>query len=173
MSVRFILAALGLLGSSAQAVAAQTGALFLLVPFGARAVAVGEAVSADTTLGSEGLWWNAAALSRLPQREAAIHFSKTQLANSLMFAFAVPSRVFGTLAIGGYDVNYGDQQATDQFNGQPIGVISNHNSLLAVSYATPVGQRLGIGLSYKFDLGLYVTITQFPCVGRRDGRRVG
>ena len=135
--------------SAATTLHAQSGALFLLVPFGAKAVGMGEAVSADTTLGTEGLWWNAAALSRLPEKEVSIHHSKTLIATSEMLTFAVPSKVIGTLALGAYIVDYGDQQATDE-NGQPLGVITNRNYLLAASYGTPVGKRLALGVTYKF-----------------------
>ncbi|MBL0172350.1 MAG: PorV/PorQ family protein [Gemmatimonadaceae bacterium] len=159
MISRLLVALLALLLGSAPVLSAQSGALFLLVPFGARAVSMGEAISADTTLGSEGIWWNAAALARLPSKEVALHYSQTLLANSVMVSVAVPSRIFGTLALSGYDVNYGDQQATDPFNGQPIGVISNHNYLLAASYATPVGKRLSLGVSYKF------LVLRFACSG--------
>lgn len=138
---------------------AQDGGLFLLFPFGARAVAMGEAVSADTALGSEAVWWNAAALARIPQRELALHHSSTLIANSDMFTFVVPSRVIGTLAFSAYLVNYGDQQATDPFSGQPTGTITNLNYLLMASYGTPVGKRLSIGVSYKF------LILRFACSG--------
>jgi hypothetical protein len=148
--LRKCIAALLLVLGCASTAHSQSGALFLLVPFGARAVGMGEAISADTALGAEGVWWNAAALARQKSKEAALHYSQTLLANSVMATVVVPSRVFGTLAMGAYDVNYGDQQATDQFTGAPIGVFSNHNYLLAVSYATPVGKRLGFGLTYKY-----------------------
>ena len=159
MILRVCVGVLGLLLGSASTVVAQSGALFLLVPFGARAVGMGEAISADTALGAEGIWWNAAALSRQKHKEAAVHYSQTLLANSVMMSVVIPSRVFGSLALGAYDVNYGDQQATDQFTGQPIGVISNHNYLLAAAYATPVGKRLSVGLTYKFIM------LRFKCSG--------
>lgn len=146
--LRVVSCVLALLGAST-ALEAQSGALFLLVPFGARAVGLGEAVSADTTLGSEGIWWNAAALARLPSKEVALHHSKTLIATSEMLTVAIPSKVIGTIAFAGYAVDYGDQQATDA-QGQPIGVITNRNYLLSLSYGTPVGKRLGIGVTYKF-----------------------
>lgn len=138
---------------------AQSGALFLLVPFGARAVGSGQAVSADTTLGVESLWWNPAGLARLGKREVALHHSQTVLANSDMFTVAFPSKILGTLAVGGYLVDYGDQQATDPYSGQPTGVITNRNYLLTASYATPVGQRLNLGVTYKF------LMLRFACSG--------
>ena len=66
-----------------------------------------------------------------------------------MLTVAVPSKVIGTLALGAYIVDYGDQQATGE-NGEPIGVITDRNYLLALSYGTPVGKRLGVGVTYKF-----------------------
>lgn len=163
MNVRSVLplvcALVGALMGGASAIEAQSGALFLLVPFGARAVGMGEAVSADTSLGSEGIWWNAAALARMPRKELALHHSQTIIANSEMLTFAVPSRVFGTLAFAAYIVDYGDQQATDDITGQPVGVISNRNYLVSLSYGTPVGKRLSVGVAYKF------LMLRFACSG--------
>lgn len=138
---------------------AQNGGLFLLVPFGARAVALGEAIVADSTLGTEGTWWNAAALARLGKREVAVHHSQTVIATSDMLTYAVPSRILGTLAASAYLVNYGDQQATDAVSGTPLGTITNRNYLLSLSYATPVGKRLSAGVSYKF------LMLRFQCSG--------
>ncbi len=138
---------------------AQNGGLFLLVPFGARAVGQGESVVADTALGTEAMWWNAAALARLPKKEIAIHHSQTVIAVSDMLTYAVPSRILGTLAASAYLVNYGDQQATDAQTGTPLGTITNRNYQLALSYATPVGKRFNAGLTYKF------VMLRFQCTG--------
>lgn len=133
---------------------AQNGGLFLLVPFGARAVGQGEAVVADSTLGTEGVWWNAAALARLPKKELAVHHSQTVFAMSDMVSFAVPSKVLGTLAASAYIVDYGETQNTDNV-GNILGTITNRSYLLAASYATPVGKRLSAGLTYKFVMQRY------------------
>lgn len=138
---------------------AQNGGLFLLVPFGAHAVAQGEAVVADSTLGTEAMWWNAAALARIGKKELAVHHSQTLIATSDMIAFAVPSRILGTIAAAAYLVNYGDQAATDPVNGTEIGTITNRNYQLALSYATPVGKRLSAGVTYKFIM------LRFQCTG--------
>lgn len=142
-----------------QELRAQNGALYLLVPFGARAVSQGEAVVADSTLGTEALWWNAAALARLGKKELAVHHSQTLVATSDMLTFAVPSRVLGTIAASAYLVNYGDQSATDPVSGTEIGTITNRNYQLALAYATPVGKRLSAGLTYKF------VMLRFQCTG--------
>jgi hypothetical protein len=138
---------------------AQNGGLFLLVPFGAHAVGQGEAVVADSSLGTEAMWWNAAALARMGKREIAVHHSQTLIATSDMLTMAVPSRVLGTVAASAYLVNYGDQAATDPINGTEIGTITNRNYQLALSYATPVGKRLSAGVTYKFIM------LRFQCTG--------
>ncbi len=138
---------------------AQNGALYLLVPFGAHAVGQGEAVVADSTLGTEAMWWNAAALARIGKKELAVHHSQTLVATSDMLSIAVPSRILGTIAASAYLVNYGDQSATDPVNGTEIGTITNRNYQLALSYGTPVGKRLSAGLTYKFIM------LRFQCTG--------
>lgn len=145
--------------STASSAWAQNGGLFLLVPFGAHAVSQGEAVVADSTLGTEAMWWNAAALARIRKKELAVHHSQTIIATSDMLSFAVPSRVLGTIAASAYLVNYGDQAATDNNTGVEIGTITNRNYQIALSYATPVGKRLSAGVTYKF------VMLRFQCTG--------
>lgn len=142
----------------ARGAGAQEGALFLRFPFGARAVAQGQAVVADTTLGTEGMWWNPAALARLPKREVAIHHSQDVISVNDMLTFAYPSKVLGTLAASAFLVNYGDQNNTGE-NETPLGVITNRNYQLALSYATPVGKRFNAGVTYKFFM------LRFSCSG--------
>lgn len=146
---RAIALALSALALAFEPVQAQSGALFLLVPFGARAVGMGDAVSADTSIGAEGVWWNAAALARVASKEVAFHHSQTFLANSEMLTLVFPSRVIGTIAVAAYFVDYGDVQATDDI-GNPTGVVSNRSYLLSASYATPIGKRASLGLTYKY-----------------------
>ena len=140
------------LGVAATAQSQSNGALFLLVPFGARAVGVAGAVVADTSLGTEGMWWNAASLARLRKREIALHHSHTAFANSDMLAVAIPSRVLGTIAATAYIVDYGALPVTIGSGDNAIGTIANYNYQFAVSYASPVGKRLNVGVSGKFVL---------------------
>ena len=129
---------------------AQDGGLILLLPFGARAVALGEAVSADSTLGAESMWWNVAALGRLTHKEVTFHYADTFIAKSGMLSLVVPSNVIGTIAFGSYIVDYGDQDATDPNGGATVGNITNRSYMLIASYGTPVGKRLSVGVSAKF-----------------------
>src|SRR5215216_6971280 len=77
-------------GASAQGPAAEEGALFLLVPVGARAVGMGQAVVADQP-GSEAIWWNPAALARAEKRELAIHHSQSLVGTGDALTLVVPS----------------------------------------------------------------------------------
>lgn len=151
-------AALAVLALIPDTVRGQEGGLFLRFPFGARAVAQGQAVVADTTLGTEGMWWNPAALARLPKKEVAIHHSQDIISVNDMLTFAYPSRVLGTLAASAFLVNYGDQTNTGE-NETPLGTITNRNYQLALTYATPAGKRFNAGVTYKFFM------LRFSCSG--------
>lgn len=127
---------------------AQNGALVLTDAYGARAQGLGEAVSADTDLGAEGMWWNPAALARMKSSEIALHNTKSVFTANNMLTVVVPSKVIGTLGAYAYIVDLGELESTDP-NGGTNGVISNRNYVLGASYAAPVGKRLSVGLSYK------------------------
>lgn len=155
---RYVAGVLTLMSVMAPVAGAQEGALFLRFPFGARAVAQGQAVVADTTLGTEGMWWNPAALARLPKQEIAIHHSQDIISVNDMLTFAYPSKILGTIAASAFLVNYGDQSNTGE-NETPLGVITNRNYQLALSYATPAGKRFNAGVTYKFFM------LRFSCSG--------
>lgn len=137
------------LAAHPRAARAQSGALFLLTPFGGRAVGRGEAVAADSTLGTEGIWWNPASMARLKDREAAFNYGSSLAGSAFMLSAAVPSRVLGTFAVGAYMLDTDVGQATDD-QGNPVGDIVIRNYLFAASYATPVGRRLSGGLTLKY-----------------------
>ena len=65
--------------SHAQGGLSTEGALFLLVPVGARAVGLGQAVVASD-LGAESIWANPAGLARLTKNELSINHSQTIVA---------------------------------------------------------------------------------------------
>ena len=143
----------------ASPLSAQSGALFLVLPFGARSVGQGEATVADSSLGTEGLWWNPAGAARGSAREVTVHHSKTFGATSDMVAFMVPSRLLGTLSGAFYLVNYGQLPVTDDFGNQ-VGDAYTHDYMAALSYASAVGSRLSAGLTYKFIM------VRFACSGQ-------
>lgn len=138
------------IGGSPVALAAQAGngALMLIDAFGARAQGLGEAVSADTALGAEGMWWNPAALARMKSKEIGLHNTKSVFSSNNMLTVVIPSKVIGTLGAYAYIVDYGDSPSTDP-NGGTNGILSNRSYVFSGTYATPVGERLSLGLSYK------------------------
>lgn len=144
-----IAASLAGLGSTseAQQSRAEEGGLFLLVPVGARAVGVGQAVVA-AQLGSEAVWWNPAALARSEKREAAIHHSQNLLATGDALTLLVPSSLLGVLAVSLDIFDYGVIERTRGPNGAS-GEILPRNIVYAATYGTPIGARVNAGITYK------------------------
>lgn len=134
-------------GAFAQEVSGSEGALFLLLPTGAQAVGMGQAMVA-TKPGSEGIWWNPASIGDQDKRELAIHHSKTVAGVGDALTFVTPIRSYGTAALSINILNIGEQQVTDP-GGQVIGVILPRNVVFAASYATAITKRLTTGLNYK------------------------
>lgn len=131
----------------AQSETGSEGALFLLLPTGAQAVGMGQAMVAAQP-GSEAIWWNPSALARQQKRELAIHHSKTLAGVGDALSFVVPSRRYGTAAISLNILNIGEQQVTDE-QGQPIGVILPRDLVFAGTYAARFGSRFSAGFNYK------------------------
>lgn len=123
------------------------GALFLLLPTGAQAVGMGQAVVAATP-GSEGIWWNPSSIAAQRKRELAIHHSTTIVGVGDALTFVLPSARRGTGALSINILNLGEQQITDP-SGEPIGLILPRFIVLGGTYALRMGKRLRAGLTYK------------------------
>ena len=134
----------------AQTGLAQEGALFLLLPVGARSVGLGQAVVADRP-GSEAVWWNPAAIGAATKREAAIHHSQSVAGTGDAVTIVVPSSLLGVLALSVNIFDYGEQQSTDQTdgNGEGAGTIIPRSFVYAATYATPLGSYVTAGITYK------------------------
>ncbi len=125
------------------------GGAFLLVPVGARAVALGQAATADGGT-TEAVFWNPAGLAALPKGEFAVYHYDAFFGSGDAIAAAVPSVRFGTFALAAYLVNYGDLAVTQANLGpEPVGQISPRNLALMASYATDVAGGLAVGVTYK------------------------
>lgn len=125
---------------------AQEGALFLLLPIGARPVALGQAVVAQEG-GSDALWWNPAAVARLPKREVALHHGQTFIATSDAVSILVPRVRVGTLGLSVHYINYGEQEITDPLG--TVGTLSLNSFVAAGTFATTLGRRLNAGVTFK------------------------
>jgi hypothetical protein len=121
--------------------------LFLLLPTGAQAVGMGQAMVAAKP-GSEGIWWNPASLAGQEKRELAIHYSNTITGIGDAFSFVRPSGSFGTLALSLSVLDLGEVPLTDE-NNQQIGLALPRDVVLAGTYAKQVTKRLDVGFNYK------------------------
>ncbi len=144
--LRSSLALVALVAATARGQGSE-GALFLLLPTGAQAVGMGQAMVAASP-GSEGIWWNPASIAGQKKRELAIHHSTTIVGVGDALTFVLASRTRGTAALSINILNLGEQQITDEF-GNVSGVILPRDIVLAATYATRIGKRLRAGLTYK------------------------
>lgn len=125
---------------------ATEGALFLLLPTGARAVGMG--LAAMTIRGtSESVWWNPAGLSARPQREAAIHHSQSLNGTGDALNVVLPWRDFGVLAVSASVLDLGEQEPRVDSTGA-LGTLLPRQVVFAASFATQVGRGTA-GVTYK------------------------
>lgn len=130
----------------AQGGVATGGALELLLPVGAQATGMGEAVVADF-LGSESIWWNPAGMARATHRELAIHHTQTFALTGDALSAVLPTGGIGTVALSADLYSYGTQETTDATG--TYGTITPRATILAATFAGHVGSRALLGLNYK------------------------
>lgn len=134
--------------AQAQAGVSSEGALFLLLPVGARAVATGGAV-AGITEGSESLWWNPASAARQTRGEVAIHHAQTISATSDALAVVVPRRGLAVFAVAAHLVDLGEQEIVPPEGPPAIGTLLPRNVVVSASVARAVTRWLDLGVTYK------------------------
>jgi hypothetical protein len=132
----------------AQGSVGSEGGAFLLRPVGARAVGLGQAVVARRD-GSEGLWWNPAALVGATRREVSIHHSQDFFATGDALTLIIPSTLLGVFAIAADLQNFGEQENTTDPTVPPTGTVLTRSFVLTASYAAPIGDRAATGLAFK------------------------
>jgi len=135
---------------SAQGITQPQGAVFLLLPVGARAAALGQAATADGGT-TEAVFWNPAGLAALPKSEFAVHhFNNAFFGNGDAAVIAWHGARLGTVALAAYVIDYGDLDLTPRDGGGvPIGRITPRNVALSLSYGTDLGGGIDIGVTYK------------------------
>lgn len=131
-------------------VVAQEGTTvgFLLLPVGARAVAVGGAVAALAD-GPDGVWWNPASIARRTRVETAIHHAQQFAGVSDVVAVVVPWRRLGVFGLSAQLLDLGEQDVVPAEGGPPVGKILPRNVVAAASFARTVGGIVDVGLTYK------------------------
>ncbi len=124
------------------------GAPFLLLPIGARAVGMGQALVADPEGGTEALWWNPAGLARSERREVAVHHYETIIGTGDVVSILIPSSLLGVFSISLYALDFGDSPVVDSL-GTEIGSLLTRNVVYAATYGTPIGGRMSAGITFK------------------------
>src|SRR5215204_4906076 len=132
--------------SAAQRPVMDEGALDLLLPTGARAVALGQATMAvrGTT---EAVWWNPSGLARMRGTSAAIHHSQSGGGTADAVAVVAHSRVLGSFGVSASLRDFGSSTNADD-GGMEGGTIIPRSLIYAATYAASL-ERLNVGLSYK------------------------
>lgn len=133
--------------AAAQAPAGSEGSLFLLLPTGAQAVGMGQAMVAAQP-GSEGIWWNPSSIADQQKRELAIHHSKTVAGVGDALTFVLPTKSYGSAALSLNILNIGEQQVKNEFD-QVVGLVLPRDVVLAMTYAGSLSQRFNVGANYK------------------------
>ena len=144
------LALASLAGSTARAQPSgltTEGAAFLLIPVGARAVGMGQALVADQP-GTEAIWWNPAGVARSERREVAVHHYETIVGTGDAVSILSPSSLLGVFSASLYALDYGTDPVTDS-TGTQIGSFATRNVVYGASYATPIGGRINAGITFK------------------------
>ncbi|MDQ3697387.1 MAG: PorV/PorQ family protein [Gemmatimonadota bacterium] len=151
--------------SGAQAGLATEGAPFLLIPIGARALALGQAVVAEQG-GTEAVWWNPAGLARLEKREVAIHHYQSIVGTGDAVSLAIPSSLLGVITGSFYILNLGEEPVVTEDQIQ-TGTVLLRDLVYAATYATTIGSRINAGLTFK------IVQLRFDCSGVCTGLPVG
>ena len=139
---------------------AAEGALDLVLPTGARAVALGQAtMGLDGT--TESVWGNPSGLARMRGTTAAIHHSQSIGGTADAVAVVAHSKLLGSFGVSASLRDFGPTLSSDE-TGTEGGTILSRSLIYAASYAASV-ERLNVGLSYKL-LQWRVDCTG-PCTG--------
>jgi hypothetical protein len=120
--------------------------LQLLFPVGARAVGVGNALTARS--GPDALFVNPAGLAVLGRDEFRVHNADTQLESSNAFGVAVRISGAGVLGLTYRLIDYGESQATD-ITGVPTGTLRLLEHFLVATFAAAMGPGVHAGISYR------------------------
>jgi hypothetical protein len=118
----------------------------LLFAIGARALSLGDAVTARTSPGS--MFANPALIAALADDAFFVHNANTSLEKANTFTLLIRSEVVGTLALSFRLIDHGEQTARDP-NGNPIGTIGTYEQVLTATYATRVAAGFNAGINYK------------------------
>ena len=129
-----------------QRAATNEGALFLILPVGAQAIAMGRAMTALPS--QESAFWNPAGLATVEDRRFFFYRGDQLAGTATAFSFLVGRPSVGTLGVSYQELNVGDQQLTG-FTGEVLGSISVRGYQGVISFATELADRVSVGTNFK------------------------
>jgi len=125
---------------------APEGALFLLLPVGARGVSLGRAMTWVET--PEASFWNPAGLAGVDRSQALVFRGDHPVGNATAISALFSRPGLGTLGASYFLQDVGEIDQTDEF-GNYRGTITIRNHLGIASGATRIADRVDLGLSFK------------------------
>lgn len=141
---------------------AEECCLVLVLPVGARSVALGRALTAATS--PDAVFTNPAGLAGVEGGHLLIHNTEVAAQGNAFSLLLTPAGL-GTIGLSYELVAFDEIEYTDE-RGQTIGVGTLRHHILVASYAANLGRGVGAGLNYKlyhFRIG---------CRGMCDGEKV-
>lgn len=133
-------------GSSGATGPAQEGALFLLLPTGAQAVALGRAMTALAS--QEGAFWNPAGLGELRESRVLVSRGEHLAGRAVAFSLLLARPSVATIGLSYQLLDVGDQDHTDR-QGNVIGKISFRDHLAVASFASQPIEQISAGFNLK------------------------
>ena len=129
--------------------------LSLLQPFGARAVSLGQALSARAS--ADGLFYNPASIGNNRAQFIAHHETTFEGQNNSLTVL-INAGLAGSFALTYVLVDLGESDVTSPSGGDVIGTLSSREQQLIGTYATGVTNLLRAGVSVKlFNAGNFCT----------------
>jgi len=122
------------------------GALFLLLPVGAKAVSLGRAVTPLD--GAESAFWNPAGLAAVQESQVVLLRGDPLAGTSTAFSALWARPGVGTLGVSYQLLDVGSQELRD-IDGNELGSISVRNHLGVVSAAAQLFAQVRLGVNFK------------------------
>ena len=134
-------------GREVHAQAANSGALDLLIPIGARSTAMGTAFAAEE--GSESIWWNPAGIARMPRAEFAIDHFENFIVKGDAISIVAPVSRLGAIGLTARLFNYCDDCQASNVAGDATGSLYFRSNVIGATFATTFGPMLNAGVTYR------------------------
>jgi hypothetical protein len=128
----------------AQKSTAQECCLTLLLPYGARAVSLGQTLTARP--GVDGLFFNPASLANYGKSEFVIHRAESSQSQNYAFSLVIDKGVAGTFGLTWVFVDLGSIEGADEF-GNPTGEQPAHEQQIRGTFAITITRGLRGGIT--------------------------